>query len=93
VDSTDAARVSQKLNALGRLIGNTPLLGINFTFRGHQRVIYAKCEHLNMTGSIKDRMALHILKTAYERGEIEAGDTIAEATSGNTQSLSLCRIG
>src|ERR1039457_7636143 len=46
--------------------------------------IYAKSEQLNMTGSIKDRMALHILKTAYAEGKIHPGGTIAEATSGNT---------
>ncbi|MFB3812657.1 MAG: PLP-dependent cysteine synthase family protein [Terriglobales bacterium] len=73
-----------KLNALSRIIGNTPLLGIQFAFRGKRRVIYAKSEQVNMTGSIKDRMALHILKRAYTRGEIHAGDIIAEATSGNT---------
>src|SRR5262249_16048506 len=48
------------------------------------RTIYAKCEQMNLTGSIKDRMALHILKQAYARGELRPGDTIAEATSGNT---------
>jgi cysteine synthase A len=47
-------------------------------------VIYAKAEHLNLTGSIKDRMALHILRQAYERGALEPGDLIIEATSGNT---------
>jgi cysteine synthase len=40
---------------LRHMIGNTPLLGIHFNFRGKRRVIYAKAEHLNMTGSIKDR--------------------------------------
>jgi cysteine synthase A len=45
-----------------------------------------------MTGSIKDRMALHILKTAYERREINPGETIAEATSGNT-GISFAAIG
>jgi cysteine synthase A len=39
---------------------------------------------MNLTGSIKDRMALHILRKAYAAGELHAGDTIAEATSGNT---------
>ena len=51
------------------MIGNTPLLAIRFSFRGKERVIYAKAEHLNMTGSIKDRMAFHILKKAYQEGE------------------------
>lgn len=74
------------------MIGNTPLLAIRFSFRGKERVIYAKAEHLNMTGSIKDRMAFHILKKAYEEGRIQAGDTIAEATSGNT-GISFAAIG
>jgi hypothetical protein len=47
-------------------------------------VIYAKSEQLNMTGSIKDRMALYILQRAYADGQIRPGDTIVEATSGNT---------
>src|SRR5678815_4106101 len=74
------------------MIGNTPLLAIRFAFRGTERVIYAKAEHLNMTGSIKDRMAFHILKRAYQDGLIQPGDTIAEATSGNT-GISFAAIG
>jgi cysteine synthase A len=66
------------------LVGNTPLLAIHFEFRGQQRTIFAKAEHLNLSGSIKDRMALHILKEAYRTGTIKKGDTIVEATSGNT---------
>lgn len=69
---------------LASLIGNTPLLEIEFTFRGERRVLYAKAENLNMTGSIKDRMAFHILKKAYERGTLAPGGLIIEATSGNT---------
>jgi len=46
--------------------------------------VYAKCEHVNLTGSIKDRMALHILRRAYESGQLRPGMRIAEATSGNT---------
>ena len=74
------------------MIGNTPLLGIHFQFRGSERVIYAKCEHLNLTGSIKDRMALHIVREAYTKGHIQAGDYIAEATSANT-GISFAAIG
>jgi cysteine synthase A len=74
------------------MIGNTPLLAIRFLFRGQERVIYAKAEHLNMTGSIKDRMAFHILKQAYQQGHISSGHTIAEATSGNT-GISFAAIG
>ncbi len=66
------------------LIGNTPLLAVHFKFRGERRTIFAKAEHLNLSGSIKDRMALHILKEAYAAGQIKKGDCIVEATSGNT---------
>lgn len=86
------AEVQQKINALSKIIGNTPLLGIHFAYRGRQRVIYAKSEQVNLTGSIKDRMALHILKEAYATGQIRPGDTIAEATSGNT-GISFAAIG
>jgi cysteine synthase A len=76
--------VQPKLAHLARLIGNTHLLAIEFRYRGTARVIYAKCEQWNLTGSIKDRMAFHILKKAYLEGAIQPTDTIAEATSGNT---------
>lgn len=69
---------------LRHMIGNTPLLAIRLSLRGKERVIYAKAEHMNMTGSIKDRMAFHILKQAYGEGRLKVGHTIAEATSGNT---------
>jgi cysteine synthase A len=78
--------------ALARVIGNTPMLAIDFFFRGHPRTVYAKCEHLNLTGSIKDRMALHILRTAYTTGRLRPGDNIVEATSGNT-GISFAAIG
>ena len=81
-----------RFRQLKHMIGNTPLLAIRFRFRGTVRVIYAKAEQLNMTGSIKDRMAFHILKKAYSEGRIQPGDTIAEATSGNT-GISFAAIG
>jgi cysteine synthase A len=74
----------ERLKGLKHLIGNTPLLAVNFTLKGKERVIYAKSENINMTGSIKDRMALYILQRAYMEGQIHPGDTIVEATSGNT---------
>ncbi|MFN0141692.1 MAG: PLP-dependent cysteine synthase family protein [Pyrinomonadaceae bacterium] len=74
------------------LIGNTPLLAIHCHFKGGRRTVFAKAEHLNLSGSIKDRMAFHILKTAYRDRVIQKGDTIAEATSGNT-GISFAAIG
>lgn len=77
-------QTEQVFYGLQHLIGNTPLLEIRFNYKGEERRIFAKAENFNMTGSIKDRMALHILRQAYLKGTIKPGDTIAEATSGNT---------
>jgi cysteine synthase len=74
----------QSLSQVEELVGNTPLLAVHFKFKGEKRVVFAKAEHLNLSGSIKDRMALHILRNAYANGSIKRGDTIVEATSGNT---------
>ena len=75
---------SSRFDALGRLVGGSPLLAIRTRFRGRPRTVYAKAENLNMTGSIKDRMALHILRRAAEGGALRPGALIVEATSGNT---------
>lgn len=76
--------LDRRLRGLRALVGNTPLLAIDCEFRGRRSTIYAKAEHLNLTGSIKDRMALHILQRGYERGALQPGDLVIEATSGNT---------
>ena len=80
------------LGDLKHLVGNTPLLGIRCRYHGRERVVHAKAEWHNMTGSIKDRIALHILTEAYVQGTIKPGDRIAEATSGNT-GISFAAIG
>ena len=77
---------------LKSLIGNTPLLEIHFRYKGESRIIYAKAENLNMTGSIKDRMAFHILSKAFDTGNLIPGMEIFEATSGNT-GISFAAIG
>ena len=74
----------ERIDSLAPLVGNTPLAAIDFTFRGKRRTIYAKLESMNLTGSVKDRMALHVLRRAYECGALEPGGRIIEATSGNT---------
>ena len=73
-----------RFHGLHRLVGNTPMLAVQCEFRGRRRTVHAKAEHLNLTGSIKDRMALHILERAYAVGALKPGDLIVEATSGNT---------
>ena len=81
-----------RLKNLRHMIGNTPMLGIHLKFRGSNRVIYTKAENINMTGSIKDRMAYHIITRAYGEDKLHPGDTIVEATSGNT-GISFSAIG
>lgn len=76
--------IENRTQMLTALVGNTPLLEISLRFDGEDRVLYAKAEHLNMTGSIKDRMALHIIREGYLSGELNPGDRIIEVTSGNT---------
>lgn len=83
---TDAPCIQNEANItdISSLLGHTPLLKLHYLYRGSERVIYAKAENLNLTGSIKDRMAYHIIKKAYESKNLKKGDRIAEATSGNT---------
>ncbi len=76
--------MNKSIHGLSSLIGNTPMLAIEFLYKGKPRRIYAKAEYLNMTGSIKDRMALYIMKEAYARKTIRPGFRVIEATSGNT---------
>ena len=65
-------------------IGNTPLIRIKYKYNEKENYIYTKLESYNITGSIKDRVALYIIKKAYEKGKLKNGMEIVEATSGNT---------
>jgi cysteine synthase A len=76
--------IEERIAALDAMVGDTPMLALDLLFRGRRRVVYVKVEYLNLTGSIKDRMALHVIRRAYRDGTIRSGDTIAEATSGNS---------
>jgi cysteine synthase B len=69
---------------LERLIGNTPLVEISRIFSKSGVRIYAKLEGHNPGGSVKDRAAYGMLKSALDRGDIKKGDRLVEATSGNT---------
>lgn len=77
-------KLENKFNHLWRLIGNTPMIEIVYRYKNVVNKVYVKCEHYNLTGSIKDRMALYILQQAYRSGKIKSQDVIVEATSGNT---------
>jgi cysteine synthase B len=69
-------------------IGNTPLVRLQRMAADHcqakNNVLLGKLEGNNPAGSVKDRPALSMIKRAEERGEIKPGDTLIEATSGNT---------
>ena len=68
------------------------MAGILYRYKGNEGTIYAKCENYNFTGSIKDRMALCILREAYRHNTIRPGDHIVEVTSGNT-GISIAALG
>jgi len=64
-------------------IGNTPVVRIN-KLAPPNRTIYVKCEAFNPLSSVKDRLAIGIIEDAERRGTIKPGQTVVEATSGNT---------
>jgi len=63
-------------------IGNTPLIKVPVNSK--TSIVLAKCEGNNPGGSIKDRAALRMIDDAEANGQIKKGDTLIEATSGNT---------
>ncbi len=65
-------------------VGNTPLVRLKRIGAGRGNVILAKLEGNNPAGSVKDRPALSMVVQAEQRGDIKPGDTLIEATSGNT---------
>ena len=75
-----------------KVIGNTPMIKINYEYKGKQSYIYTKLEYYNITGSIKDRVAYYIIKNAKQRGDLKEGMPIIEATSGNT-GISISALG
>lgn len=76
-------RVDVKPSVL-EAVGNTPLVRLNKVVPAGCATVLVKCEYMNPTGSIKDRMAVHILNEAERAGQIKPGATIVENTSGNT---------
>src|SRR5258708_29266905 len=70
-------------NILGA-IGHTPLVRLNSVGRGLACTLAAKVEFFNPGGSVKDRIALNIIEAAEREGRLKPGETVVEATSGNT---------
>ncbi len=67
-----------------KTIGKTPIVRLNAVANTLEATLYAKCEFMNPGGSIKDRIAYHMVLQAEQEGRIQPGDTLIEATSGNT---------
>jgi len=71
-------------NNITELIGNTPLVKLNFPSHESGTTILGKCEFMNPTSSVKDRIGFNMIKDALDRGLIKGDTRIIEPTSGNT---------
>ncbi|QSZ42540.1 cysteine synthase A [Sulfurimonas aquatica] len=71
-------------NNITDLVGNTPLVRLNTASELTGATIIGKCEFMNPTSSVKDRIGLNMIRRAIESGDIKEGTTIIEPTSGNT---------
>ncbi|WP_457745528.1 cysteine synthase A [Sulfurimonas sp.] len=71
-------------NNITELVGNTPLVKINFASQESGATILGKCEFMNPTSSVKDRIGLNMIRRAMESGLIKHDTLIIEPTSGNT---------
>ena len=81
--SFDSAGVTGVKPSILDTVGNTPIVRLNRT--GPKQVnLYVKLEAFNPMGSVKDRMALAMIEKAEQSGELQPGQTVIEATSGNT---------
>ena len=68
------------------LVGRTPLVRLRTGIPDPGPAAYVKLEFLNPTGSVKDRMALHVIRKALKQGRLKPGETVIDNTSGNTGS-------
>ena len=75
---------NQHYKTIEQCVGNTPLVRLQRLNPNPTNIILAKLEGDNPAGSVKDRAALNMITEAEQRGEISPGDTLIEATSGNT---------
>ena len=85
--STDASRTTQgraqRYDSIVDTIGNTPCVRVNHLAPDHVN-LYVKAEFFNPAASVKDRLAISIIEEAERRGDLKPGQTVVEATSGNT---------
>ena len=71
-------------NSIVELIGQTPVVKLNHIVDENSADVYLKLEYMNPGSSVKDRIALAMVEAAEKSGQLKAGDTIIEPTSGNT---------
>ena len=76
--------MSNVFNNISEAIGNTPLVKLNQLTDENSANVYVKLEFMNPGSSVKDRIALAMIEAAEEAGDLKAGTTIVEPTSGNT---------
>ena len=88
--STLPTSATTRLGAVLSLIGNTPLLPLHFSEK--RITVFAKCEFLNPSGSVKDRLAKCVILDAEKRGLLKPDSIILECTSGNT-GIALSMVG
>lgn len=69
---------------MNNLIGNTPMIKIKYRYKNKEKYVYVKLEQYNLTGSIKDRMAMYIIEEERKNNNLKYKMPIIEATSGNT---------
>lgn len=72
------------MQSITELIGNTPLIQLSRVISNKNVTVYAKLEGQNPGGSVKDRAAYNMIKSAIDRGDLKPGVKLVEATSGNT---------
>jgi len=75
---------SMKYATIDQFVGSTPLVRLQRLVTGGSNKVLVKLEGNNPAGSVKDRPAINMIVRAEERGDIQPGDTLIEATSGNT---------
>ena len=82
-DSRTTSGCTRLYDSVVDTIGNTPCIRINTLAPDHVR-LYVKAEFFNPAASVKDRLAISIIEEAERRGDLKPGQTVVEATSGNT---------
>ena len=74
------------------IIGNTPMIKINYKYKGQSKQIFVKLEYYNLTGSIKDRVVFYMINNAKANGILKEKMPLIEATI-NIQYMFICLIG